>query len=200
MLRKIINRILVLIKFYFHLLMGKIFGISYVIGYLRNPDPLVSVKLLRAFGAKVGERTTVKRSIYLDNVYEDKNSTGDFSHLKIGKNCYIGDSTCFDLANEIIVGDDVVISDGVSFVTHADCNRSQYLEKIFPRTCEKIVVQDGVWIGFKSAILNGVTIGKNSVVAAYSLVKKDVEKYYLYGGVPAQKLRSLIDDKTNIQD
>ncbi len=197
MLREVLNRMLGFIKFNFHLLMKKIFGISYVIGYLRNPDPLVSVRLLRAFGAKIGERTTIKRSIYLDNVYGDKNSTGDFSHLKIGKNCYIGDCTYFDLANEIIIGDNVVISGGVSFVTHADCNRSQYLEKIFPRTCEKIVVQDGVWIGFKSSILNGVTIGENSVVAAYSLVKKDIEKYYLYGGIPAQKLKSLIDDKTN---
>jgi len=197
MLREVLNRMLGFIKFNFHLLMKKIFGISYVIGYLRNPDPLASVRLLRAFGAKIGERTTIKRSIYLDNVYGDKDSTGDFSHLKIGKNCYIGDCTYFDLANEIIIGDNVVISGGVSFVTHADCNRSQYLEKIFPRTCEKIVVQDGVWIGFKSAILNGVTIGENSVVAAYSLVKKDIEKYYLYGGVPAQKIKSLIDDKTN---
>ena len=199
MLREILNRILVLINFYFHLLLGKIFGISYVVGYLRNPDPLVSFRLLRAYRAKIGEGTTIKRSIYLDNAYEDKNSAGDFSHLKIGKNCYIGDCTYFDLANEIIIGDNVVISGGVSFVTHADCNRSQYLEKIFPRTCEKIVVQDGVWIGFESTILNGVIIGENSVVAAYSLLKKDVEKYYLYGGVPAQKLKSL-DDKTNVPD
>lgn len=199
MLREILNRILVLINFYFHLLLGKIFGISYVVGYLRNPDPLVSLRLLRAYRAKIGEGTTIKRSIYLDNAYEDKNSAGDFSHLKIGKNCYIGDCTYFDLANEIIIGDNVVISGGVSFVTHADCNRSQYLEKIFPRTCEKIVVQDGVWIGFESTILNGVIIGENSVVAAYSLLKKDVEKYYLYGGVPAQKLKSL-DDKTNVPD
>jgi len=71
--------------------MGKTFGISYIVRYLRNPDPLISVKLLRAFGARIGERTTVKRTIYLDNVYRDKNSTGDFSHLKIGENCYVGD-------------------------------------------------------------------------------------------------------------
>lgn len=196
--KKVFNRISALIKFFFHFLIGKIFGISHTIGYLRNPDPLVSVKLLRVFGAKIGNGTTIKRSIYLDNVYEDQNSTGVFSHLKIGENCYIGDCTYFDLANEIIMGNNVVISGEVSFVTHSDCNRSQYLEKIFPRICEKIVVQNGAWIGFKSTILNGVTIGENSFIAACSLVKKDVEKYCLYGGVPAQKLKSLMDGKTKL--
>lgn len=171
--------------------MGKLFGISYIIGYLRNPDPLITVKLLRAFGSKIGERTTIKRSIYLDNVYRDQNSSGDFSHLEIGNNCYIGDCTYFDLANEVIIKNNVVISGEVSFVTHADCNRSNYLEKIFPRTCGRITVEDGVWIAFRSTILNGITIGKNSVVAAHSLVKEDIEGYSLYAGVPARKIRSL---------
>lgn len=64
------------------------------------------------------------------------------------------------MANEVIIGDDVIISAGVSFVTHADCIRSKYLKKVFLRTCEKIVVQDGAWIAFKATILNGVTVGR----------------------------------------
>jgi len=171
--------------------MGKVFGISYIIGYLRNPDPLITIKLLRAFGAKIGKRTTIKRSIFLDNVYHDQNSSGDFSHLKIGNNCYIGDCTYFDLADEVIIKNNVVISGEVSFVTHADCNRSNYLEKIFPRKYGRIMVEDGAWIAFKSTILDGVTIGENSIVAAHSLVKEDIEKCSLYAGVPARKIRSL---------
>lgn len=198
MIRKVFSKLFILTKFYFHLLIGKIFGISYIVGYLRNPNPLVSVRLLQAFGAKIGEGSTIKRSIYLDNVYRDQNSTGDFSHLEIGKNCYVGDCTYFDLANKVIIGNNVVVSGGVSFVTHADCNRSKYLEKVFPRTCEKIVVQDGVWIAFKATILNGVTVGENSLIAAHSLVKKNVEKCSLHGGTPAEKLKNLIDEEKNI--
>ena len=196
MLKWKFDALLILIKFHFNLLLGKIFGITYVIRYIRNPDPIITVKLLREFGAKIGERTTIKRTIYLDNVYEDKNSIGDFSNLKIGINCYIGDCAYFDLSNEIIIGNNVVISGGVSFVTHADCNRSVYLEKVFPRKCKKIVVQDGAWIGFKATILNGVTIKRNSVVAAHSLVKKDVEEYCFYAGLPAEKIRNIKDSHT----
>lgn len=197
MTRKIFRKLSILIKFYYHLLAGKIFGISYIVGYLRNPDPLISVRLLRAFGARIGEGTTIKRSIYLDNTYEDESSAGDFSHLEIGRNCYIGDCTYLDLANKVSIKDNVVISGGVSFVTHADCNRSKYLEKVYPRTCKKIVVEDGVWIAFRVTVLNGVTIGENAVITAHSLVQKDAEKYCLYGGIPAKKLKSLIYDHSS---
>lgn len=191
MLKIILSRLLTHCEFYFHLLKGKIFGISYVVSYLRNPDPLITVKLLQAFGARIGEKTTIKRNIYLDNVYQDQNSAGNFSYLKIGKNCYIGDCTYFDLANEIIIGDNVVISEGSSFVTHSDCNRSKYLEKLFPRTCAKIIIEDGAWIALRSTILNGTKIGKNSVVAAHSFVKEDVEEYWMYGGIPAHKIKNI---------
>jgi len=93
------------------------------------------------------------------------------------------------LETVIIIGNNVVISGGVSFVTHADCNRSEYLEKVFPRTCEKIRVEDGAWIAFKATILNGTTIGENSVVAAHSLLKDDVEKCSIYAGIPARKIK-----------
>ncbi len=189
MLRNAFSQALSLIKLYFHILLGKLFGISYIIGYLRNPDPLISIKLLQKFGAIIDEGTTIKRSIYFDNVYTDQNSTGDFSNLKIGKNCYIGDCVFFDLANKIIIGNNVVISACTSFVTHADCNRSAHLDKLFPRTCEKIIINDGAWIALKAIILNGVIIGENSIVAAHSLVKNNVDKYCLYGGTPAKKLK-----------
>jgi acetyltransferase-like isoleucine patch superfamily enzyme len=191
MIKKGMRKILVQNKFLFYTLKGKIFGVSCIVRYLRNPDPMISIKLLKAFGAKIGKGTTIKRTIYLDNVYEDQNSSGDFSHMKIGKNCYIGDCTHFDLSSEIIIGDNVVISEGSSFVTHADCNRSNYLEKIFPRTCEKIIIEDGAWIALKSTILNGIRIGRNSVVAAHSLVKGDIEEYWMYGGIPAHKIKNI---------
>ncbi len=195
MIKKIFNKISILNQFYIHLLIGKIFGISHIIAYLRNPNPLISVRLLRSFGANIGGKTTIKRSIYLDNVYSDENSAGDLSYLKIESNCYIGDNVYFDLANEVIIENNVVISGNVSFLTHADCNRSKYLEKIFPRTCEKIVVEDGAWIAFGVTILNGVIVGSNSVVAAHSLVTKNVNAYCLYGGTPATKIKGITSGK-----
>lgn len=50
-------------------------------------------------------------------------------------------------------------------------------------------IEDGVWIGFGSAILKGVTIGEGAIVAAHSVVTKDVPPYSVVGGNPARVLR-----------
>ncbi|MBO7744922.1 hypothetical protein I8J29_12005 [Paenibacillus sp. MWE-103] len=51
------------------------------------------------------------------------------------------------------------------------------------------VIGDRVWIGSKATILKGVTIGEGAVVAAGSLVSKDVAPYALVAGVPAKPIR-----------
>jgi acetyltransferase-like isoleucine patch superfamily enzyme len=189
--RRMFNKVLIFFSFYFHLLLGKLFGVSYIVRYLRNPNSQISIKLLRSFGAEIGKNVTIKRTVYIDNVYEDQSSVGNFSNLSIGANCYIGDRVYFDLADKIIIENNVVVSGDVSFVTHRDCSRSEYLNKIFKRENEKIIIRDGAWIAFKATILNGVTVGKNSVVAAHSLVMKNVDEYCMYAGLPAKKIKSI---------
>ena len=50
---------------------------------------------------------------------------------------------------------------------------------------------DNVWIGMDATILKGVTIGENSIVAAGSLVTKDVEPNTIVGGNPAKTIKKL---------
>jgi acetyltransferase-like isoleucine patch superfamily enzyme len=52
-----------------------------------------------------------------------------------------------------------------------------------------IVLEDDVWIGFRSTIMSGVRIGQGAVVAAGAVVTKDVPSYAIVGGVPAQIIR-----------
>lgn len=52
-----------------------------------------------------------------------------------------------------------------------------------------IIVKDDVWIGFGSFVLSGVTIGQGAVVAAGSVVTKDVPPYAIVGGNPARVIR-----------
>ena len=52
-----------------------------------------------------------------------------------------------------------------------------------------IIVDDDVWIGFRSTILSGVHIGQGAIVAAGSLVTKDVPPYAIVGGVPAKVIK-----------
>jgi putative colanic acid biosynthesis acetyltransferase WcaF len=187
MVRYVLSRI-VFLKV---LLLGKLVGISYVVGYLRNPNPLATIQLLRAFGAEIGEGTTVKRAVLIDNAYEDENSSGDFRYLRIGKNCYIGDAVYLDLANRITFGDNVVISGQVSIITHADCNRSECLNRIFPRQCASVTIGNGAWLGFRTTILHGVTVGENTLIAAHALLRDNADSRSVYTGVPARKIREL---------
>lgn len=52
-----------------------------------------------------------------------------------------------------------------------------------------VIVEDDVWIATNTTILDGVTIGKGSVIAAGAVVNKDVEPYTVVGGVPAKVLK-----------
>jgi acetyltransferase-like isoleucine patch superfamily enzyme len=168
---------------------GKVFGVGVVVRYLRNPNPAITVRLLRTFGARIGDRTRFKRGIRLDNVYEDAQSAGDLSHLWIGANCYIGDDVYFDLANMIELEDDVVVSGHVAFVTHADCNRSPEVARAFPRRCAPITIHRGAWLAYRATVLAGVTVGENAVIAAHALVRQDAEAGLVHAGTPARAVR-----------
>jgi Acetyltransferase (isoleucine patch superfamily) len=56
-----------------------------------------------------------------------------------------------------------------------------------------IVLEDDVWIGSGSIILKGITIGEGSVVAAGSVVTKDVSPNVIVGGNPARVLKEIED-------
>lgn len=53
----------------------------------------------------------------------------------------------------------------------------------------KIFIEDDVWIGYNSIILGGVRVGKGSIVAAGSVVTKDIPPCEIWGGNPAKKIR-----------
>src|SRR5690606_34906521 len=59
-----------------------------------------------------------------------------------------------------------------------------------------IVVGNDVWIGMRSTILSGVTIGNGAVIAAGSVVTRDVPPYTIVGGMPARQIRERVDAAT----
>jgi acetyltransferase-like isoleucine patch superfamily enzyme len=59
-------------------------------------------------------------------------------------------------------------------------------------TAKPITIEDNVWIGFKSTILKGVTIGAGSIVGAYSCVTKDVPPNCMVAGNPARIIKENI--------
>jgi acetyltransferase-like isoleucine patch superfamily enzyme len=51
-----------------------------------------------------------------------------------------------------------------------------------------VIIQDDVWIGLRSVIMSGITIGQGAIVAAGAIVTKDVAPYSIVGGVPAKHM------------
>ncbi len=66
---------------------------------------------------------------------------------------------------------------------------------IEPPSATPVIVEDDVLIGANAVVLEGVKIGKGSVVAAGAVVTKDVPEYTVVGGTPARVIKE-IDDKT----
>ena len=67
--------------------------------------------------------------------------------------------------------------------------RAQYFGEPEAQTKGGITVGDDVWIGFNATILSGVTIGQGAVIAAGSMVTRDVPPYAVVGGNPARTIR-----------
>lgn len=59
----------------------------------------------------------------------------------------------------------------------------------FPMTCGDVIIGNDVWIGHGARVLSGVTIGNGAVIAAASVVTRDVQPYAIVGGVPARLIR-----------
>lgn len=60
--------------------------------------------------------------------------------------------------------------------------------------CRPVLIEDGVWIGGGSTILPGVTIGKNSVIGAGSVVVKDIPANSIAVGNPCRVIKNIEDN------
>ena len=129
------------------------------------------------------------------------------SEIKIGNNVYIGGQTNLDCVKSIAVEDDVLISYQCIIV---DSDNHSLLYRIrkndvadwkrghhdWSTTASAPVrIKRGAWIGARSIILKGVTIGEGGIVAAGSVVTKDVPPWTIVGGNPARVIRELTDDE-----
>ncbi|WP_104401148.1 sugar O-acetyltransferase [Vibrio penaeicida] len=90
----------------------------------------------------------------------------------------------------ITIGNNVLVGPNTQFYTPTHPLEYQKRKK-WEITCLPIVVEDDVWIGGNVVICQGVTIGARSVVAAGSVVTKDVAPDTLVGGTPAKVIKAL---------
>lgn len=150
------------------------------------PFPQVRTVLLSLMGAKIGANSTVMKVRFANLHHKGLKS------FKTGKDCFIGDETLIDLYDSVILEDQVTIAQRVTILTHMNVGYKDHpLQEYFPKESKGVTIKAGSVIGAASTILPGLTIGKESFVAAGSVVTEDVPERTLVGGVPAKPIRKI---------
>lgn len=109
-------------------------------------------------------------------------------HTKIGKNVFINFDCVFLDLGGITIDDNVLIAPKVSLLTEGHPIDPAQRQSLIPKP---IHIKANAWIGAGATILQGVTIGKNAVVAAGAVVTKDVPDNAIVGGVPAKVIKTI---------
>lgn len=111
--------------------------------------------------------------------------------LKIGNNVTVNNGSVISAVSDIEIEDDVIIAPYCYITDNSHCFdkvdisiRYQGLDKVKP-----VKIKKGAWLGWSSVICPGVTIGKNSVIGANSVVTKDVPDYSVAVGAPAKVIK-----------
>lgn len=128
----------------------------------------------------------------------------DNGKISFGNDCCVFHKTVIGAVNSITIGNRAIISNHIHIY---DNNNHPTSPEVRAQMClggfygdawrwkhsesSPIVIEDDVWIGEYSAIMKGVRIGKGSIVAAHSVVTKDVPPYSVVAGNPARVVKTL---------
>lgn len=127
------------------------------------------------------------------------------SHTRFAKRkITIGDKVQFgkycSISSDVQFGNNILIAGRVYFAGKNDHITNIPKQTIWdsPRGIDNTtIIEDDVWIGVNSTILAGVTIGKGSIIAASSLVIRNIPPCEIWGGVPAKKIKDRFQNETD---
>lgn len=144
---------------------------------------------------RIGNNCSIGRNTTLTAWDRHNNSVFNPSII-IGDNVSIGAGAHISCVNNIEIRDNVLIGKLVTLVDNShgkinveEINTAPHARQLF--SSGSIIIENNVWIGDKVSILSGVTIGKNSIVGANSVVTKSVPKNCVVAGAPAKVIRTL---------
>lgn len=139
----------------------------------------------------IGENSIFRARV----IFEEDNGV-----LSVGHRSYIGKSKLI-CKSSIDIGDDVIMSWGVTIVDH-DSHSLNWPERENDIinwingvkdwsnvSCAPVKIENKAWVGFGVSILKGVTVEEGAVIAAGSVVTKDVPAFSLVAGNPAKIIR-----------
>lgn len=115
--------------------------------------------------------------------------TAGGDEIRVGRNVFINQNCTFYDLGGLDIGDDVLVGPNVSIIT-----AGHPLDPASRRAVtigKPIAIGRNVWIATGATIIGGVSVGENSVVAAGSVVTRDVPANMLVGGNPARVIRAI---------
>lgn len=147
--------------------------------------PGVRIEITDGGKLAIGSDTTINQDCFI------KIRGGE---LTIGDGCFVGMGSVICAIESIHIGDDCLIAEYVSI---RDQNHGISISEVpfgkQPLISKPIQIAANVWLGAKSSVLAGATIGENSVIAAHAVVIRSVEPNTIVGGVPAKEIRKLAE-------
>jgi putative colanic acid biosynthesis acetyltransferase WcaF len=130
--------------------------------------------LLRVFGARLGDGLVIKPNVRIK--YPWRLVAGDY--------CWIGQGAWIDNLADVTLGSHVCVSQDVYLCTGSHDHR----KRTFDLIARPVTVGNGAWLGARVLVLGGVTVGANAVVAAGSVVTKDIPAAAVVAGQPARPI------------
>lgn len=131
----------------------------------------IKVFLLKLFGAKMGRGVVIKPSVNIKYPWK----------LQVGDHAWIGEEVWIDNLCEVIIGNDVTLSQGAMLLT----GNHDYSKTTFDLITKNIILENGVWIGAKSVVCPGVICGSHAILAVGSIATQNLDPYKIYQGNPA---------------
>ncbi len=140
-------------------------------------------KFINLYGCEIGDETKIGAFVEVQK------------NAKIGKRCKVSSHTF--VCEGVTIEDNVFIGHGVTFINDSyprATSAEGQLQTEADWKVEPTVVKTGASIGSGATVLSRLTIGRNAIVGAGSIVTKDVPENAIVAGNPAKILRYIVDD------
>lgn len=140
-------------------------------------------------GVRFGNGVTLREWAWMQ-LSSGLNNIGDY--IEIGDNTYIGPRAILGAGGPLIIGANCQIGAGVNFIAENHIYMGEGDISAKDVTKKGITIGDDCWIGNNAIILDGVRIGRSCVIAAGSIVTRDVADFDVVMGAPARVTKSRI--------
>ncbi|AFY54444.1 acetyltransferase (isoleucine patch superfamily) [Rivularia sp. PCC 7116] len=181
--------------------------------YIQN-----GVELLGAYNIEIGDGVHLFKGVRVDALGNENNKITikegvaiernvdigalDNTHIYIDKGTFIGVGASVAGPGNVKIGKRCLIAArcGIFANNHKYADPSRYIADQGV-TCQGITIEDDCWLGHAVTVVDGVTIGKGSVIGAGAVVTKDIPPYSIAVGTPARVIKSrLPEDSINSKD